>query len=192
MAGDLAPAIHKGVDWTGRVVGSYTIIGVFDRVQYATQSVVRWLVSCACGVEKPVQKHHITREDPITQCHKCATRSMRQANSPHWKGGEIVSGFYMAKLEKSASSRGLEVSVTLDYLDELFKSQQGKCALSGDDLGFLPDGYSIKASLDRIDSRQGYVEGNVQWVHPIVNKMKQDLTQAEFLRFCRLIAKENP
>ena len=43
-------------------------------------------------------------------------------------------------------------------------------------------------SLDRIDSRQGYVTGNVQWVCWAANLMKQALDEADFLKWCRRIA----
>lgn len=42
------------------------------------------------------------------------------------------------------------------------------------------------ASLDRIDSKIGYIEGNVQWVHKDINKMKNSHTHATFLQWCRL------
>lgn len=69
-----------------------------------------------------------------------------------------------------------------------------KCALSGINLilGHEKDGKTIcTASLDRIDNNMGYVNGNVQWVHKDINFMKQDLTQLEFLNYCRLIAANN-
>lgn len=47
------------------------------------------------------------------------------------------------------------------------------------------------ASLDRIDSDKGYIEGNVQWLHKWVNLMKSDFTQDEFLNYCRLIIEHN-
>lgn len=43
------------------------------------------------------------------------------------------------------------------------------------------------ASLDRIDSSQGYIKGNVQWVHKDINKMKFDLSQDRFLELCNII-----
>lgn len=43
------------------------------------------------------------------------------------------------------------------------------------------------ASLDRIDSDQGYILGNIQWVHKIVNIMKQDTVQSEFIGWCRAV-----
>ena len=43
------------------------------------------------------------------------------------------------------------------------------------------------ASLDRIDSKKGYIEGNVQWVHKNVNKMKMDLDEKEFFSIVKQV-----
>ena len=44
------------------------------------------------------------------------------------------------------------------------------------------------ASLDRIDPTKGYIEGNIQWVHKDVNRMKMDFTETRFLELVNLIA----
>lgn len=38
----------------------------------------------------------------------------------------------------------------------------------------------------------GNVEGNVQWVHKTINKMKMDLPQDDFIKFCKLVANKEP
>jgi hypothetical protein len=43
------------------------------------------------------------------------------------------------------------------------------------------------ASLDRIDSKLGYIPGNIQWVHKTINRMKVNLPEEDFVYFCRLI-----
>lgn len=43
------------------------------------------------------------------------------------------------------------------------------------------------ASLDRIDSAKGYVEGNVQWVHKRINLMKGTLSEKDFIAFCQMV-----
>jgi len=40
------------------------------------------------------------------------------------------------------------------------------------------------ASLDRIDSTKGYTIDNVQWVHTIVNRMKWNTDENEFIKWC--------
>ena len=44
-------------------------------------------------------------------------------------------------------------------------------------------------SLDRIDSKKGYVKGNVQWVHKTVNRLKMDLSEEELMYWCNLIVR---
>lgn len=84
----------------------------------------------------------------------------------------------------------------MKYLWELFLKQDRKCALSGVPLSFegktMENRYASTskktASLDRIDSTKGYIKGNVQWVHKIVNLMKQTTNQDEFIEWCRKVA----
>lgn len=49
----------------------------------------------------------------------------------------------------------------------------------------------ITASIDRIDNSKGYVEGNVQWVHKEINKMKFTKSDIDFVHFCTLVADHN-
>jgi hypothetical protein len=73
---------------------------------------------------------------------------------------------------------------------EIYEVQGGLCALTGEPLTFknLNKGTDQTASLDRIDSSLGYVEGNVQWVHKDVNLMKNVLSQARFIELCSLVS----
>lgn len=92
--------------------------------------------------------------------------------------------------KNKAKTRKILYSVTIDYLNKIFKKQNGKCALSGLPIHFsdIKNGIREKtASLDRIDSNRGYVKGNVQWVHKHVNNMKWDFDQGYFIEVCGLI-----
>jgi hypothetical protein len=107
-----------------------------------------------------------------------------------------LSKSYWSGIVKHASERNLEFSIDMKYAWKLFKKQKGKCALSGVDI--LIDrswsqntymGKSINtASLDRIDSSKGYIKGNIQWVHKIVNKMKSNLLESDFIDWCSKIS----
>jgi hypothetical protein len=44
------------------------------------------------------------------------------------------------------------------------------------------------ASLDRIDNSQGYINGNIQWVHKIINRIKMDLNTSYFVELCKKVA----
>lgn len=47
------------------------------------------------------------------------------------------------------------------------------------------------ASLDRIDSTKGYIEGNVRWVNKDYNMLKCDLTDDQLLEMCTTIVKHH-
>ncbi len=47
-------------------------------------------------------------------------------------------------------------------------------------------------SLDRKDSKVGYIDGNVQFVCVIVNLMKNTMTLEELKNWCKLIVEHDP
>jgi len=95
-----------------------------------------------------------------------------------------------AYCRKNAISKGLEFALTTGYLHELWDKQDGKCALSGAELGFIGSGW-VTASVDRIDPDKGYVEGNVQWVCWRVNDSKSNMKNEDFINMCAAIAAQH-
>jgi hypothetical protein len=94
-------------------------------------------------------------------------------------------------VRNGAKRRGYAFKVTIEEAWALFLTQDRKCALSGVSLKIDPSDMragATTASLDRIDSRKGYISGNVQWVHVSINLMKQTLTVAEFVAWCSCVA----
>ena len=166
-------------DLTDQKFGRWTVL---SKVQHHQR--VKWLCECECGNKAEIQPCSLLRQRS-TKCRACGYVSTAFV--------EPVPKFYWTKVLLAAKSRKLSVEVSQEYCRELFDKQQSKCVLTGVELCF---GKSVKefksgistASLDRIDSSKGYVEGNVQWIHKIVNYMKMDLTQEEFLGWCKRIA----
>ena len=111
--------------------------------------------------------------------------------------GKIVSNFregFINRLKGNAILRNKKFAedVTPEYLYNLLKSQNFKCALTGDNL--LPKDGSLDhirkdlpLSLDRIDSSKGYVRGNLQWVTKRANWMKGDMSMKELFEMCNKI-----
>ena len=121
-------------------------------------------------------------------------KKWRRDNHHQWKGCGELSGSYWYAVKSGANARNLDVEVTIEEAWELYENQNRKCALSGLDISFtetVQRKNDTTASLDRIDSSRGYVPGNIQWVHKTVNRMKTDLTQEEFIKFCKLIGEVN-
>lgn len=80
-------------------------------------------------------------------------------------------------------------NITYEYIKELWKYQNGLCALSG-----IPMTYSLKegrvptnVSIDKIDRTRGYTKDNIQLVCMACNQIKSDLTEEEMYNFCKKI-----
>jgi hypothetical protein len=119
-------------------------------------------------------------------CRPCSNKNMK----PHqgWYRGVLRASF-AHKYKVGAETRGIEWSLDFDYLADLLIAQDFKCALSGLPLQAMD--ICSNASLDRIDSTQGYIIGNVQWVLSEVNMMKQSYTQSRFIEICNAISNNN-
>lgn len=114
------------------------------------------------------------------------------------RGCGNLSGTFYSRIRKNARDRGLAFEVTPQYLWELFEKQNKRCAYTGKPLKMvrkLVNGRfnyrANTASLDRIDSSLGYVEGNLQWVTKPINFLKATHSHVEFLRLCRAVAYHN-
>lgn len=125
-------------------------------------------------------------------CGHLMIENRHNAKSRSWKGYGEISSTYFSQVKKGAKSRGLLFNISIEYLWELFRGQEEKCALTGISLIIPRSHYSSKknppgvamASVDRIDSSKGYIVGNIQWVCAKINHMKWDLSQEEFIEMC--------
>jgi len=151
-----------------------------------------WLCICDCGNEHKVTSNHLVSGS----CQTCGC-SHRRTNKLHrnWKGFGEISGRSWREIQYGAKLRKLDFAISIEYVWQLFLKQQRLCSLTSEPISFARTAKEKKqyqtASLDRIDPTQGYIEGNVQWVHQIINFMKQDLNELEFLRWCDKVALQN-
>jgi len=90
---------------------------------------------------------------------------------------------------KKNSDNKREFNITSEYLISIWEKQKGKCYYSGRDLQYnkikeeLPEDKRIhpeRLSIDRINSKIGYIEGNVVLSCWVANNIKQDLSIEEF------------
>ena len=106
-------------------------------------------------------------------------------------GTKDISGTYYRSIVAGAKHRKKEFSLSIEYLQELWVKQGGRCAISGLPIELINKrrfaGQS--ASLDRIDSSKGYTKGNVQWVDVRINFMKLRMSTEEFVEMCRIVVK---
>lgn len=172
----------------GDIFGKLTIIS--DKVSESGAYVI---CKCECGTITQVIVKKLLDTSRYQACKKCKTGK----NSSNWKGISDVPMSVFTKIKLRAQYRNKQFSIKPEYIADLYAKQNGKCALSGLPLTFaeegknLSDSTSIIASLDRIDSSIGYVEGNVQWVHKHINSMKNEYTIEYFINLCKEVVKHN-
>lgn len=96
---------------------------------------------------------------------------------------------------RKARARDPGHDLDLEYLRQLWLDQGGRCGLSGLVMD-LPRNTLVweerardpwKPSLDRIDSNQGYLRGNVRYVVMIANLAKSLFDDEVVLTFCRAV-----
>jgi hypothetical protein len=179
--GDKKKRRPPSVDLSGQRYGSWIVEALSHRNRRGLKV---WLCRCDCGRTgkfRTYELHSGTRKC----CRVCARKkSIRLADCLLWNN-----------LKRNARERNLEVTITKEWVLALLKRQNNRCALSGLPIEIAESNKGQKrrkettASVDRIDSRKGYTPDNVQWVHKTINMMKQNLTDASFVKFCIAVAK---
>ena len=159
------------------------------------------------GIWKILRKYTIRRKNGktqircVTKCPLCNKLIDRPKDSLikndscfciHSKNTGEITGTKWNIIKFSAKRREIEFNITPEYAWEIYQRQNGKCALSGITLIFAKNKKEViagieNASLDRIDSTKGYIEGNIQWLDKNVNYMKYNLSQQDFINICKLV-----
>lgn len=129
-----------------------------------------------------------------TECKEC--QSLRKQK--YWRTKEVNDLPNHARILvngcKSRISRGkakyqtLEFNISKEFILELYKRQNGKCAISGLEMTYI-EGSGRHLKNMSIDPTKGYTEDNVQLVCAQVNMMKSDMSLEELYTFCEAILK---
>ena len=198
----------------GKKYGCYEIIS--EEVGIIKKK-AHFLVRCKCAREQYVRAD-ILKYGQSTKCKFCSNKIKYDKNielgkidkkgysSGHQGTGDLTKT-QLLRIKQSCNSRNIEWDsefMTTENLWKLMIIQNHKCALSGL-LIWLSKGKNIpmqtnqknldysgwNASLDRIDSSKGYIDGNVQWVHRNINIMKNSYSQEYFIELCNLVTDKN-
>ena len=160
------------------------------RCQLAPQAPVMFKLPCPnCGKERTYSRKASFDKalKQKTVCSSCRTShnnrkrkgTKQKENNPAWRGYKDIPGKVISKLRRDAKTRDIEFHITLEDIWYHYEKQEKRCALSGVLLE-----WGTNASVDRIDSSKHYTKDNIQIVHKVINIMKRDLDQDEFVRFC--------
>jgi hypothetical protein len=163
-------------NWSpGNKIGSWKIL---ERLPANRFGAVRWLVRCDCGKVGRKTTGHLRAAAEIG--HACGCKK--------WTGAGDMPGKYWKGIMQKARQRGIPVEIEPEEAWKQFMAQDGLCALTGCLLQF---GVAQNASLDRIRSDKGYINGNIQWVHKHINWMKNRFDNETFISYCRDVASHN-
>ena len=89
---------------------------------------------------------------------------------------------------RKRNTRILEHNLTTVYIQGLLEKQNYCCAFTGIKLDHKTGKNNLNmASIDRIDSKKGYVENNIQIVLNCMNKAKGEATDKQFRKLLKEI-----
>lgn len=156
---------------------------------------------CAgCKVEKDISYFHSDKSNSTglqTYCKDCQTQKTKKCTST--LNGFIKKIYKDMYHNSQKRAKELNIELTIEDIHNLYEKQNGFCAISG--LKMSHETYSFRdkehiinrlnISIDRIDSNLGYTKENVQLVAAIVNRMKTDLPDSEFIKICSIITENN-
>lgn len=125
----------------------------------ATRRISTDQVSVRSKAQERASRYHKKRRE------KGLEKAYRESSVRRWLCGRT-------RTSKVAAKRKDKIySVSLDFLCALYERQFGRCAIS--DLPMTTKFHSPYAiSIDRVDSDEGYTEGNVQLVCQAINLAK--------------------
>ena len=157
-----------------------------------TSHVRAWWRCSICQHEWECTKANRTSKN--SQCPQCRKNNKRGSNNPQWTGyGEIGGRQWLGIQSEATRNRRITIpfEITIEYAWEIFLAQDRKCKFTGETLTMLGKKNGKMegtASLDRIDSSKGYIEGNVQWVHKKIQLAKRNLSNEDFIALCQEVA----
>lgn len=173
-------------------------------------------VTClVCGIAVQREASEVNRSARLGRPSYCSRSCAGKGNLPNLpfdrignpeflsrngRAGDAFSPFRTALriARKRSIEKERQFNLTLAYLKQVWEEQKGICPYTGWQM-YLPrtsneynqrcsEENPRKASIDRIDSAQGYVIGNVQFVSHMANLAKSSYSHETMLEFCQSVA----
>lgn len=156
-----------------------------------------YLYKCkCCGEIKPNHEYSKNKKKGkgrayVTQCKKCRVLHSQTEKSKQYRKLTRVKQTKKHRLNiifhsslGNSKRRGIEHSISIEYLEELWIKQKGLCYYTNKPM--LRDltnteNNNDSVSIDRVDSKKGYIEGNIVLCKWIINRMKNDISHDDFI-----------
>jgi hypothetical protein len=144
-------------------------------------------------------KQHVTQliDDTFEETGKLVDGvDRRKKITEAWYNKHILSQLNRKKNARRRRAKAVvdgNCNLTIQYLQDLYDSQDGCCAITGLPIFFSRSSankevYLGTCSLDRIDGSVGYMKGNVRFVHKLVNILQGTYDDLDFFMICLLVA----
>lgn len=188
-------------DLTGKRFGNLLVLGLvgYKGTHKAKRRVPIWQWRCDCGIEF-VRRAFTKNDKSFKLCASCACKKAQayRVQSSKDKNSKHVAAWYLTRVKQSAKKRGRLYDITLQDAEDQWVKQNGECGLTGLSLTPTSDftyrslllGDINTASLDRVDSKKGYIVGNIEWVHKHVNVWKLDHSREYYIELSILVAEK--
>lgn len=160
-----------------------------------------------CGIEFQKPQSEINRNQKLGRKNFCSRTCVGKNNVKNFGDGEnkyTISKHSSNRKDeytkfkyhfRNILKRNKEIDVTIEDLKEIWENQKGICPYLGIELEL--SSYSkinknpiSSASLDRIDSKKGYIKGNIQWISRAMNLLKNDMSDQQVHDIMELIYKQ--
>jgi hypothetical protein len=174
-------------DLLNKKYGSWLIVGTSN---VGSDRHPKISCKCECGEIVRVSIDNVL-SGKSKGCRKCLGKR-RSGNQNHaWSGFKDIPAHFYGIMVRGAKERNIEVSITIEDLNDLWIKQNGLCALSGLPLKLGSKKLGKTASVDRKDSSIGYTKENIQFVHKDINRMKNKYQEEYFIEMCNRVHAHN-
>lgn len=196
---ELEEFVHESLrefkNLSGKTFNNWYVICRAPNVAKGKRVATAFWCECKCGRIYSVRTENLLR-NKSKRCRICADIG-EDGNKRAKLYKEIGIGFW-SSIRRNAEVRSIPFNITIEQAWEIFIKQNRKCALSGVPISFRTDfdldekghrnNWHNTASLDRIDSKRDYCISNCQWVHKTINYIKMDVSQEDFISWCKKVA----
>lgn len=131
------------------------------------------------------------RQNKECRCNSCKSEQRKSAIATYDEDVKLEKVLQVRWLaaKSRAMDKSLPFTITKEDLLTIWKSQNGKCAISGLDMTYeLGEGRTYtNVSIDQVSPSKGYTVDNIQLVCMAVNQLKSDLDMDTILTLCSAI-----